>query len=134
MSVATNTLIQEKQSLKTIKKFCSSPKLVNGNFIRSPFFYVGDKYRILNQILPYFPTKINTYIEPFVGGGSVFLNVDAEKFILNDIDANLINLHNYLCSFSSNSELFFKQIKKATQLLLFLLSIFFYFWFNIISF
>ena len=56
--------------------------MVKENLIRSPFFYVGDKYRILSQILPYFPTKINTYIEPFVGGGSVFLNVNAEKFVL----------------------------------------------------
>lgn len=84
--------------------------MVKENLIRSPFFYVGDKYRILSQILPYFPVKINTYIEPFVGGGSVFLNVKAEKFVLNDIDSNMINLHNYLCSCSSNSNLFFEQI------------------------
>lgn len=110
MSAATNTLIQGKPTLKTIKKSCSSLELVKENLIRSPFFYVGDKYRILNQILPYFPTKINTYIEPFVGGGSVFLNVNAEKFVLNDIDSNMIKLHNYLCACSSNPSLFFEQI------------------------
>ncbi len=71
---------------------------------------MGDKYRILNQILPFFPTEINTYIEPFVGGGSVFLNVNAEKFVLNDIDTNMIKLHNYLCACSSSPKLFFEQI------------------------
>ena len=47
-------------------------------FSRSPLFYVGDKFKILNQILNYFPQKINNFYEPFVGGGSVFLNVDAK--------------------------------------------------------
>ena len=58
----------------------------------------------------YFPAQINTYIEPFVGGGSVFLNVNAQKFILNDIDKNMIKLHNYLCTCSSCPEIFFEQI------------------------
>ena len=60
--------------------------------------------------MPYFPKQIHNYIEPFVGGGSVFLNVNAQKFILNDIDKNMIKLHNYLCSCSSCPEIFFEQI------------------------
>ena len=60
--------------------------------------------------MPYFPTQINTYVEPFVGGGSVFLNVNAKNFVLNDIDKNMIKLHNYLCSCSSCPEIFFEQI------------------------
>lgn len=64
--------------------------------IRSPLFYVGDKYKILRQILVHFPNKITSFVEPFVGGGSVFLNVDAENYKLNDIDAHLINLHKFL--------------------------------------
>ena len=60
--------------------------------------------------MPYFPAQINNYIEPFVGGGSVFLNVDAQKFVLNDIDKNMIMLHNYLCTCSSCPKIFFEQI------------------------
>ena len=60
--------------------------------------------------MPYFPTQINTYVEPFVGGGSVFLNVNAQKFVLNDIDKNMIKLHNYLCTCSSCPDIFFEQI------------------------
>lgn len=93
-----------------IKNSSLSQRSVNTGLIRSPFFYVGDKYRILNQILPFFPTKINTYVEPFVGGGSVFLNVNAQKFVLNDIDKNMIKLHNYLCTCSSYPDIFFEQI------------------------
>lgn len=59
-------------------------------------FYVGDKYKLIKEIKQYFPTNINTFIEPFVGGGTVFLNVEAKNYILNDIDKNIYNLHLFL--------------------------------------
>ena len=40
--------------------------------MRSPLFYVGDKYKLMPEIKKYMPTYINNYIEPFVGGGSSF--------------------------------------------------------------
>ena len=49
---------------------------------RSPMFYVGDKYKLINEIKQYFPKNIDTFIEPFVGGGTVSLNVQANKYIL----------------------------------------------------
>ena len=42
--------------------------------VRSPFFYVGDKYKLMPQLKSLFPDDIDNYIEPFVGGGSSFLN------------------------------------------------------------
>ena len=51
---------------------------------RSPFFYVGDKYKLMNQLSELFPDNINRLIEPFCGGGSVFLNTKAKKYIAND--------------------------------------------------
>ncbi|WP_428025839.1 DNA adenine methylase [Arcobacter sp.] len=63
---------------------------------RSPMFYVGDKYKLIKDIKQYFPKNINTFIEPFVGGGTVFLNVDAKSYVLNDIDKNIYNLHLFL--------------------------------------
>ena len=64
--------------------------------IRSPFFYVGDKYKLMPQLLKLFPSNINNYYEPFVGGGSSFLNVEASTYHLNDIDLQIINLHKEL--------------------------------------
>lgn len=63
--------------------------------IRSPFFYVGDKYKLMPQLQRLFPKNINTYIEAFVGGGSSFLNTKAKKYLLNDIDSNIIALHTF---------------------------------------
>ena len=37
------------------------------NIIRSPFFYVGDKYKLMPQLKELFPDDIDNYIEPFVG-------------------------------------------------------------------
>ena len=63
---------------------------------RSPLFYVGDKYKLYPRISKYFPKTINRFIEPFTGGGSVFLNVTANEYLLNDIDPNVIKIHNFL--------------------------------------
>jgi DNA adenine methylase len=81
-------------------------------FIRSPLFYVGDKYKILKEILPHFPKNIDRFVEPFAGGGSVFLNVHANEFLLNDIDKYVFYLHNFLCNHANSPEKFFNEIEK----------------------
>ena len=37
---------------------------------RSPLFYVGDKFKLMNQLVNLFPKEINNFYEPFVGGGT----------------------------------------------------------------
>lgn len=72
---------------------------------RSPFFYVGDKYKLLDQILPLFPDRIETYFEPFLGGGSMALNVDARHFVLSDRQSELIEVHKTFAGFESPEDL-----------------------------
>ena len=74
--------------------------------IRSPFFYVGDKYKLMPQLKTLFPQDISTYVEPFVGGGSSFLNTDAKKYIVNDIDDYVILLHKCLSKYAGKQEEF----------------------------
>jgi DNA adenine methylase len=83
--------------------------------IRSPFFYVGDKYKLIPQILPFFPKKIDLYIEPFLGGGSSFLNVEATNYMLNDIDKNIIILHKLLISHSKHPQLFINNLFRIIE-------------------
>ena len=71
---------------------------------RSPMFYVGDKYKLIKEIKQYFPLNINNFYEPFLGGGSVFLNIEAKKYLLNDIDKNLYNLHLFLYKNAFNQD------------------------------
>lgn len=82
---------------------------------RSPLFYVGDKYKLYPKIRKYFPKTINRFIEPFTGGGSVFLNVNANEYLLNDIDTNVINIHQFLIEQSENPKAFFDSIFEVIQ-------------------
>ena len=78
---------------------------------RSPFFYVGDKFKLVPQLKDNFPKDIDRFIEPFCGGGSVFLNTDAKEYLLNDIDSYMIKLHRYLISNSANPDSFWNELK-----------------------
>ena len=82
---------------------------------RSPLFYVGDKYKLYPKIRKYFPKTINRFIEPFTGGGSVFLNVNANEYLLNDIDTNVINIHQFLMEQSENPKAFFDSVFEIIQ-------------------
>lgn len=44
-------------------------------------FYVGDKFRLMAEIKNHFPKNINKFIEPFLGGGTVFLNINANQYL-----------------------------------------------------
>jgi len=85
---------------------------MNSKIKRSPLFYVGDKYKIMKQIKNLFPKEINNFYEPFVGGGTVFLNIKAKKYYLNDIDKNLINIHKFLVKNSNNPSKFFRSVEE----------------------
>ena len=80
--------------------------------IRSPFFYVGDKYKLMGQLVELFPPNIETYLDAFAGGGSSFLNVGAKKYLVNDIDKNLIALHKELSSYANKRDELFNKIYK----------------------
>lgn len=79
---------------------------------RSPLFYVGDKYKLMRQLLDLFPAKVNNFYEPFVGGGTVFLNIEAKKHFLNDIDKHLVKIHKFLILSAKNPDNFFKSVEK----------------------
>ena len=83
---------------------------MKNDIVRSPLFYVGDKYKLISEIKQYFPLNIRQFAEPFVGGGSVFMNVDAEQYYLNDIDKNIIEIHKMLCGFADKQTCFFQLV------------------------
>ncbi|MER2494286.1 Dam family site-specific DNA-(adenine-N6)-methyltransferase [Catenovulum sediminis] len=58
--------------------------------------WAGGKYNLVESIIDLLPKRSDTLVEPFVGAGSVFLNSDYKKYILNDINPDLINLYRHL--------------------------------------
>lgn len=55
--------------------------------------WAGGKYRLTDEISRHLPNKA-CLVEPFVGAGSVFLNTDFERYVLADVNPDLINLFN----------------------------------------
>lgn len=62
-------------------------------YIKSPMNYTGGKYKLLPQILPLFPSNINTFVDLFTGGGNVAVNVNANKIIANDNETHVIDIY-----------------------------------------
>lgn len=58
------------------------------NFMRWP----GKKSKYKNHIIPHLPTSYSTYIEPFLGSGALFLHIAPSKWIVNDINMDVINI------------------------------------------
>ncbi len=63
----------------------------------------GGKEKELKYILPNAP-EFERFIEPFVGGGSVFMGINAERYVINDFSSELIEL--YRCIEKSDKDFF----------------------------
>ena len=77
---------------------------------RSPFFYVGDKYKLMPQLSKLMPDDINTFYDAFVGGGSAYLNIEANRYCVNDIDENVIALHKEFSQFANDFDYIINDI------------------------
>ena len=55
-------------------------------YIKSPINYIGNKYKVIDQIIPLFPDKISSFVDVFGGSGTVLINTKAEHYIYNDIN------------------------------------------------
>ena len=64
--------------------------------IKSPLNFIGGKIKLLDQIIPLFPTDINNFIDLFGGGFNVGINVKAKKIAYYDKMKQLVELFNYL--------------------------------------
>ena len=62
--------------------------------VLSPLFYVGNKFKLLPQLLPIFPdpSTVDTFYDVFGGSGVVSINVPYNKIIYNELDGRLVSL------------------------------------------
>lgn len=65
--------------------------------------WAGGKEQELKYIIPNLPDKFEDYYEPFVGGGSVYTALQANKYYINDKSEELIGLYRSIISKERNS-------------------------------
>lgn len=64
------------------------------NILISPILkWVGGKRQLLADIMPLINRNCSTYVEPFIGGGAVFFELQPKKAIINDYNSELINVY-----------------------------------------
>ena len=64
------------------------------NILISPILkWVGGKRQLLDSIMPLVNKNCSTYVEPFIGGGAVFFDLQPKKAIINDYNEELINVY-----------------------------------------
>lgn len=81
-------------------------------YVKSFIKWAGGKEKELPIILSNLPQKFERYIEPFVGGGSVYLNINCDKSIINDKSDELILLYNMI---KNNNQKFIKKLKEINK-------------------
>jgi DNA adenine methylase len=74
--------------------------------------WAGGKFNLVEAITGHLPAA-DVLVEPFVGAGSVFLNTEYSRYLLNDINADLIHLYQFLQtkpqSLITDAQLFFTE-------------------------
>ena len=62
------------------------------------FIWAGGKNKMLKHYLPIMPEKVETYVEPFFGGGAMFIhivqNYKPKNLVINDVNKDIIRVYN----------------------------------------
>lgn len=70
--------------------------------MKTPLNYTGNKSRLVDQFVSYFPNNVDIFVDLFCGGATVGLSVNAKKVIFIDNNSNVINLLKHLSRFDIN--------------------------------
>ena len=66
--------------------------MTNGKGECAPFLkWAGGKRWFVRRCLKTIPTKVNRYIEPFLGSGALFFALEPRRAVLSDLNADLVN-------------------------------------------
>ena len=77
---------------------------MKNEYVKSPLNYTGNKFKLLSQILPLFPKDIDTFYDVFGGSGTVLANVDANKYVYNEISKPIKELVEWISTCNAEQE------------------------------
>jgi DNA adenine methylase len=86
---------KEKEKKKKKKKVIEKDNQINSNIdniihLKPIIKWSGGKADEIKQFINHIPENINTYLEPFCGGASVFFYLNPKKAVINDVHKELI--------------------------------------------
>lgn len=87
-------------------------------YLESPIFYMGNKYKLLKQLIPLFPNECDVFLDLFGGSGVVSMNYQGKKkTIYNEFNDNIVNLVKIMVQNKpENLDIYFKQKIKQYNL------------------
>lgn len=61
------------------------------------FIWAGGKNKMLKHYKPFMPKNVNTYCEPFFGGGAMYIHVlnnyNPKELIINDVNVDIVRIY-----------------------------------------
>lgn len=82
-------------------------------YIKSPINYIGNKFKLINQIIPLFPNNISMFVDVFGGSGTVLINTKAEHYMYNDINLYISSIFEGLVTEETD-----KVVKKIEDIII----------------
>jgi DNA adenine methylase len=80
-------------STDKIKKKKNSINEEENNHLKPIFKWCGGKKDEIKKYIQHIPTDIDTYLEPFVGGGATFFHLNHTNNVISDVHTELIDLY-----------------------------------------
>lgn len=112
ISLATNNLDRYYLASEINKNyFNKSIKRINQSYLKPAFNHLGNKYRMIDDLLRLFPKKgIDYFVDVFAGSGVVSLSYKSpKKIFLNDKDLWLSKILEFL--FNTNKDIILKDVE-----------------------
>jgi DNA adenine methylase len=87
--------------------------------LRTFIKWQGNKSKHISKFEKYLPDSLysdswkGTYIEPFVGSGALLLNIQPNKWIINDLNKDLVKIYKYIKSNPEEIITFYKNFGKT---------------------
>jgi DNA adenine methylase len=85
---------------------------MNNKPLKTIIARVGGKTKVAKKLIEYFPLH-STYVEPFIGGGSVFfMKKEANMNVINDLDKDIYDIYKDICSIDNIEDFQIGEINK----------------------
>lgn len=97
----------------------SQPQSLQLTLTKPVLKWAGGKTQLLAELNSRAPKKFNKYIEPFIGGGALFFNLQPNNAVIADLNPELVNLYksiadsphavlSYLETFKNDPDFFYE--------------------------